>query len=129
MDSKNDRLPNDDPLLAKYEPIDVDFIKEEKVEDEEYFIVPGIVESASLEVDEHSVKEEVFVKGEIGHCSSPNVWIRVNSLNSGSALNGGNRPKWLLATTALWYSNTLFPVFSTLQEFGAFNLTVKIRNS
>ena len=77
MDSKNELLdttplPKEDQLIPKVEPIDVDFIKKEKNDDEEEcFVVPGIVES--LKNDEDSVKVEVIENEEIENCSSSNV--------------------------------------------------------
>lgn len=49
MDSMNNLIdkysfPKDDQLITKVEHINVDFIKNEETE-EEYFVVPGIVES------------------------------------------------------------------------------------
>ena len=64
MDFKNELL-DDDPF-----PIDVDFIKKEEIE-EEYFVVPGIVDS--LEINKDSVKEEVFENEQIENSSSSNV--------------------------------------------------------
>ena len=47
-------------LIDNYstKPIDENFIKKEKSEDEEMFIIPGIVES--LKFNKNSVKEELF---------------------------------------------------------------------
>ena len=58
-------------LVPKTEPIDVDFIKKEEIEEEEeeFFVIPGIVQTAK--VDEISVKEETFE--DEGNSSSPNV--------------------------------------------------------
>ena len=71
MDSKNEMLDNylfskEDQLIPKMEPINENFIKKEKIEEEKCFVVAGIVES--LKVDKDSVKEE-----EIDKCSSSNV--------------------------------------------------------
>ena len=71
MDSKNEMLDNylfskEDQLIPKMEPINEDFIKKERIEEEKCFVVAGIVES--LKVDKDSVKEE-----EIDKCSSSNV--------------------------------------------------------
>ena len=72
-----------DELLPKAEPIDLDSIKKEEIE-EEFFVAPGILEP--LEVDKYSVKEEKFlnegiepypeslgVEKEEESCSSSNV--------------------------------------------------------
>ena len=71
MDSKNEMLDNylfskEDQLIPKMEPINDDFIKKERIEEEKCFVVAGIVES--LKVDKDSVKKE-----EIDNCSSSNV--------------------------------------------------------
>ena len=71
MDSKNKLLDNysfskEDQLIPKMEPINEDFIKKERIEEEKCFVVAGIVES--LKVDKDSVKKE-----EIDNCSSSNV--------------------------------------------------------
>ena len=71
MDSKNEMLDNylfskGDQLIPKMEPINENFIKKEKIEEEKCFVVAGIVES--LKVDKDSVKEE-----EIDNDSSSNV--------------------------------------------------------
>ena len=59
MGSKNELLDDlQDELIPKTEPIDVDSIKKEEIE-EEFFVAPGILEP--LEVDKYSVKEETFV--------------------------------------------------------------------
>ena len=70
MESKSVMLPKDQQIY-KTQPINVDFIKKEKIEDEECFVVQGIVES--MEVDQDSVKEEVFKGEEISRCSTSNV--------------------------------------------------------
>ena len=57
-------------LIVKTEPTDIDFIKKEEIE-EEYFVVPGIVDS--LEINKDSVKEEVFENEQIENSSSSNV--------------------------------------------------------
>ena len=76
MDSKNELVefetPKKDQLIPKIEPIEVDFIKKEKIEEEEYFSVP--VES--FEVDKDSVKKEEFDIDEIDSSSS-NVWKKL----------------------------------------------------
>ena len=69
MDSKTELLDNysflkEDQLIPKTEPIDVDFIKKEEIDDECY-VEPGV--TVSLKVDKVSVKEE------IGNFSSSNV--------------------------------------------------------
>ena len=48
---------------------DIDLIKEEK---EDFFVVPGLVES--LKVDKVSVKKEFVENEEIENCSLTNVW-------------------------------------------------------
>ena len=58
MDSKNELLDIDD----------IDLIKEEK---EDFFVVPGLVES--LKVDKVSVKKEFVENEEIENCSLTNV--------------------------------------------------------
>ena len=83
MCSKDELLDDlQDELIPKTEPIDVDSIKKEKIE-EKLFVAPGILES--LEVEKDSVKEEIFVNEEVGPytatsgeeddkpCSSSNV--------------------------------------------------------
>ena len=63
MESKDEHQ-----IILKKEPIDVEFIKKEKIdEEEEFFVVPGIVETSKGVMD--SVKEE------IGNGSSSNVRI------------------------------------------------------
>ena len=73
MASKNELVEyqnfKKDLLTPKIEPIEVDFIKKEKIEEEEYFSVP--VES--FEVDKDSVKKEEFENDEIKNFSSSNV--------------------------------------------------------
>ena len=49
-------FPKEDQLIPKIEPIDIDFIKEEKIE-EECFIEPGV--TVSLKDNKISVKEEL----------------------------------------------------------------------
>ena len=76
MDSKNNLLdncssPKEEQLIPKVEPIDVDYIKKEKNEDEGLFVVPGIIEA--IKVDKDSIKEEVFENEEIENHSSSNV--------------------------------------------------------
>ena len=62
MDSKNESVdfqnPEKDLLIPKVEPIEVDFIKEEKIEEEESCVDPGII--ALHEVGKDSVKKEVL---------------------------------------------------------------------
>ena len=58
--------PKEDLLILKTETIDADFLNKE-----EYFVLPGIVES--LEINEGSVNEEVFENEEINNSSSSNV--------------------------------------------------------
>ena len=66
MGSKNELLDDlQDELIPKTEPIDVDSIKKEEIE-EEFFVAPGILES--LEVDKDSVKKETFVNEGIEPC-------------------------------------------------------------
>ena len=60
-----------DQLIPKIEPIEVDFIKKEEIEEEECFSIPGIVES--FEVDKNSVKIELFDNDEVKNCSTSNV--------------------------------------------------------
>ena len=73
MDSRNDYLfPKENLLISKVEPIDIDFIKKEKIEEgEECFVVQGIVEP--LEIDKVSVKKELCENEEIENYSSANV--------------------------------------------------------
>ena len=71
MDSMDELQPQEDQLTPKIEPIDVNFIKTEKLE-EDLFVASGIVES--FEVDKGSVKEELFVNEGIEPCpESPGV--------------------------------------------------------
>ena len=62
MNSQNKLQENDDllmretPLIPKIEPIDIDFIKKENTEEEQCFVVSGIVES--MNVDEVEIKKE-----------------------------------------------------------------------
>ena len=73
MGSKNELLDDlQDELVPKKEPIDVESIKKEEIE-EEYFVVPGILET--FEVDKNSGKEELFVNEEDKPCSSSYVRI------------------------------------------------------
>ena len=66
MGSKNELLDDlQDELNPKTEPIDVDSIKKEEIEDE-FFVAPGILDS--LEVDIDSVKKETFVNEGIEPC-------------------------------------------------------------
>ena len=60
MNSKNESLdnysiPNEDQLIPKMEPIDIDFIKKEEI-DEECYVEPGV--TVSLKVNKVSVKNE-----------------------------------------------------------------------
>ena len=72
---ENSPIPfEEDVLIPNFEPIDVNFIKEEIGEDEEneYFVVPGIVESVSDE--RNSIKDEKkSIKNENNESSSSNV--------------------------------------------------------
>ena len=75
MDSKTELLDNysflkEDQLIPKTEPIDVDFIKKEEIDDECY-VEPGV--TVSLKVDKVSVKEEINRIEGIGNSSSLNV--------------------------------------------------------
>ena len=62
MNSQNKLQENDDllmretPLIPKIEPIDIDFIKKENTEEEQCFVVSGIVDS--MNVDEVEIKKE-----------------------------------------------------------------------
>ena len=59
MGSNNELLDDlQDELIPKTEPIDVDSIKKEEIE-EEFFVAPGILEP--IDVDKYPVKEETFV--------------------------------------------------------------------
>ena len=69
MNSKNESLdnysiPNEDQLIPKMEPIDIDFIKKEEI-DEECYVEPGV--TVSLKVN------KVSVKNETESCSSSTV--------------------------------------------------------
>ena len=70
MDSKNELL-DDDPF-----PIDVDFIKKEEVEEEECFVVAGLVES--IKSEKISVKEELCENEKVENYSSTNVLFYVS---------------------------------------------------
>ena len=74
MDS-NELLDNcsQDQLIPKIEPINVDLIKKEKIEEEEEgcFAIPGIIDS--LNFDKDLVKKEVIENNEIDSSSSSNV--------------------------------------------------------
>ena len=87
MDSKNELVDfqnlKKDQFIQKEEPIEVDFIKKEKIEEEEYFSVP--VES--FEVDKDSVKKEEFENDEIKNSSSSNVWKKFNLFITTSKLH------------------------------------------
>ena len=74
MNSKNELLdnysfPEEDQLIPKTEPIDIDLIKKE--EEEEFFVVPGLFEP--LKVGNVSVKKELCENEKIENCSSTNV--------------------------------------------------------
>ena len=75
MDFRNELAdyqdPNDDEFIKKIEPIEVDFIKEEKIEEEESCVDPGII--ALHEVGKDSVKKEAMENHETNNCSSSNV--------------------------------------------------------
>ena len=75
MDPEDELLDNysfhrEDQLIPKTEPIDLDFIKKEEIE-EECYVEPGV--TVSLKVDKVSVKEELCQNEEIGNSSSSNV--------------------------------------------------------
>ena len=75
MNSTNELLdnyifPEEDQLIPKMEPIDIEFIKQEEIE-EECHVEPGVV--VSLKVDKVSVKEELCKNEETNNCSSSNV--------------------------------------------------------
>ena len=64
---------NEDQLIPKVEPINVNFIKKEKNEiEEELFVFPGLVKS--LEINKVSVKKELYENEEIENYSSTKVW-------------------------------------------------------
>ena len=68
--SDNYSFPEEDQLIPKTEPIDIDLIKKEEEEDE-LFVVPGLVEPKK--VDKVSVKKELCENEEIENYSSTNV--------------------------------------------------------
>ena len=73
MNSKNELLdnysiPNEGQLIPKMEPIDIDFIKKEEI-DEECYVEPGV--TVSLKVNKVSVKNEETEETE--SCSSSTV--------------------------------------------------------
>ena len=71
MCSKNELLDDlQDQLIPKSEPIDVNFIKTEEIE-EGCFVVPGLV--GLFKVDEDSVKEEILQNEENEKFSTSNV--------------------------------------------------------
>ena len=75
MNSKNKSLDNysirnEDQLIPKMEPIDLDFIKKEEI-DEECYVEQGV--SVSLKVNKISVKNELFKNKENVSCSSSTV--------------------------------------------------------
>ena len=69
MNSKNELFDDD------HFPIDVDFIKKEKIEEEECYVYAGIVESINAE--KISVKEELCENEEVENCSPTNVLFYV----------------------------------------------------
>ena len=76
MNSENESLDKnfsskEDQLILKTEPIDVDFIKKEEIEEEKCFVVSGIVET--LKDEKKSIKEEISEDDEVENCSSSNV--------------------------------------------------------
>ena len=75
MDSKNELL--DENAF----PIDIDFIKKEEIEEEECFVVAGIVES--IKAEKIPVKEELCENEKVESCSSTNVlfYVSLTSIN------------------------------------------------
>ena len=72
MDSKKEladslQLPEEGQLIPKVEPIDVDFIKREDIEDN-IFGDQGYIESSK--VNKHSIKEEILESNGSENCSS-----------------------------------------------------------
>ena len=92
MDSKNELVGlknlKKDQFTPKIGPIEVDFIKNEKIDEEECFSFTGIVES--FEVDKNSVKKELFDNDEIKNFSLPNVRKKFNLLIKTSQLHEFN---------------------------------------
>ena len=74
----NNPFPKEDEIIPKIKPVDNDFIKKEEIE-EEYFAVPGIVDSLEIN-NKSSVKEEIFQNEQIDNFSSSNVRQIVLSL-------------------------------------------------
>ena len=77
MDSKSgvfntNPLPKEHKIIPKIEPIDVNFIKKEEIE-EECSVEPGV--TVSLKVDKVLVKEELCENEETGKYSSSIVRI------------------------------------------------------
>ena len=72
MDSINEladscQLPEEGQLTPKVEPLDVDFIKREDIEDN-IFGKQGYIESSK--VNKHSIKEEILESNGSENCSS-----------------------------------------------------------
>ena len=72
MDSKKEladslQLPEEGQLIPKVEPIDVDFIKREDIEDN-IFGDQGYIESSK--VNKHSIKEEILESNGSENCFS-----------------------------------------------------------
>ena len=81
MDSRNEladssQLPKEDQLIPKVEPMDVDFIKKEEIEDH-IFVDQGIVESTKFYED--SIKEEILEVEGCENSSSSAVGIYSSS--------------------------------------------------
>ena len=77
MDSKsvffnNNTFPKKHQFIPKIEPIDVNFIKKEEI-DEECYVEPGV--NVSIKVDKVLVKEELCENEETGKYSSSIVRI------------------------------------------------------
>ena len=75
MDSNNEMLdnypfPKEDKKIAKIEPIDVDFIKKEEIE-EDCHVEPGVM--VSFKVNKISVNEQLCKNEETENCSSSKV--------------------------------------------------------
>ena len=68
MDFKNELFHKENQFTPKIEPIDVDFIKKERIDEEGCFAIPGIVHTLKVS------KEESF-ENKVKNCSTPNVWI------------------------------------------------------
>ena len=62
--------PKEDQVVVKTEPIDIDFIKEEKI-DADFFVLPGIVQP--FKPEKGSIKEEPFENEVHNSLSSSNV--------------------------------------------------------